>query len=495
VKRKTFVLAALVTVSATCAAEIQKTPASDQPTTQQSTARPSNSPLSPSPTASLEQAPQATPPQTPTPNQNPASLSLPGNITVELKGLSNPSSGLGSLGSTGLAALFGAVGVVVGAWITSRTQRKIAGETTKTQREIAGETTKTQREIAGETTKTQLEIAGESRKHETKKQDKDIALAKEGQEQQLSLEMIKIEEAAKRLKQEMDSSGKEIYLAATRLVHERQTEQAKLIHMFSDKLLSEREQDRALALFAVSSFVDPDVIERLAKGGDALVSRSSLSKLAASGRDAAASTAQEVLNEGASRDDRNSIVLVYLTEDGQMEATGFFCRESIIVTSAIAEVGKQIYYRHVPNDKLLLAKCIAADPANLIVVAQVDGKGAHPLRLRSDEFKLDPEHPCVVTAWQRGIDGKFIVRTGIVKALHVSDFIASGVEKRQAATDLIEISIFTEQGWNGAPVFDDRGSIMAMLVARKHFQELSYAVPVTLVEEVMRPCETEDKVR
>jgi hypothetical protein len=381
------------------------------------------------------------------------------------------------------AALLTAIGTVVVTVITARKRNEL-------ERELAETKTELERQLAEMKAGLERELAEETRYLDWAKQEAGFAQAdkttRASQEHDLSLETIRIDHERRRLRQQTNASELEIELAATRLAREQQLEQAKLVHLFSDRFLSEREPDRAFALFAISSFVDTNIIKRLAKGGEGIVSRSSLSRLAASGSDAAAVAAQEVLNEEALFD-RTSVVLVSSKNDGSMRATGFFCRESIIVTSAIAAVGSPIYYRHRLSDPPQSAKCIATDPENLIVVASVDGKAkARPLRTRSDEYQLDRERRKNVTIWQWRLDDrKFIVRSGIVEAVGITISFASSTEERQAGKGLIEISILSEQGCAGAPVFDDRGRVLGVIIAEKHSRELSYAVSMNVVEKII----------
>jgi hypothetical protein len=69
-------------------------------------------------------------------------------------------------------------------------------------------------------------------------------------------------------------------MAATRFVHEQQVAEAELIRSFSDRLLSENETERTFALFVLSAYISPEVIGRLAAAGEAIISTSSLEKLA-----------------------------------------------------------------------------------------------------------------------------------------------------------------------------------------------------------------------
>jgi len=95
-------------------------------------------------------------------------------------------------------------------------------------------------------------------------------------ENQISVEL-------QRLGFQHDISSSDTYLSVSRLVHDQQMAEVELIRSFSDRLLGEAERDRLFALFVLSAYVSPEVIGRLASGGEEIISTQSLEKLAAIG--------------------------------------------------------------------------------------------------------------------------------------------------------------------------------------------------------------------
>jgi hypothetical protein len=114
-----------------------------------------------------------------------------------------------------------------------------------------------------------------------------------------TLEERRIQQELERLRQETGASDFQSVMAVKKLVYDKQVEEAKLIHLYFDRLRNGDPPQRDLAFIALSSFVGPEIIERLALGGESLVSRSGLSRLAALGKDAAADAAQNALNADA----------------------------------------------------------------------------------------------------------------------------------------------------------------------------------------------------
>jgi hypothetical protein len=92
-------------------------------------------------------------------------------------------------------------------------------------------------------------------------------------------------------------SDSDSYLAVTRFVHDRQMAEAELLRSFSERLLSESERERSFALFVLSAYVDPVIIERLAAGGEEVVSTRSLEGLSRIDGDEISRVAKAILEQ------------------------------------------------------------------------------------------------------------------------------------------------------------------------------------------------------
>ena len=80
-----------------------------------------------------------------------------------------------------------------------------------------------------------------------------------------------------------------------RFAHEQQVAEAALVQAFSDRLLSEDERDSTFALFALSAYVSTDVIERIADGGEQIISNATLEKLSLVAERQVSSVANSIL--------------------------------------------------------------------------------------------------------------------------------------------------------------------------------------------------------
>jgi hypothetical protein len=228
-------------------------------------------------TASAVPAPVAAPPATP----------LPPRVVVELQGppaAQGTSGGLVAGTITAVIAALGALAVAAyNGWRMGSTERMKADtardmEIVKGQaaehllhlEQAFGAAQEEARQIS-ERAKAESALAHDRQKDEANR------LLQTGQHQdKIALEMQALQLRA-------NVSDTEAYMAVKRLQHERDLAQANLVNTFFGKLLSESQRERDLALFAISAFVDPERLAMLAAGGEAIVSRESLSRLAARG--------------------------------------------------------------------------------------------------------------------------------------------------------------------------------------------------------------------
>jgi hypothetical protein len=125
------------------------------------------------------------------------------------------------------------------------------------------------------------------------------------EQNKLSIEENRIAVELKRLGFQSGVSDNEAYLAASRFVHEQQVAEAELIRSFADRLLGETEKERSFALCVLSAYVSPEVIERIAAGGEAIVSKESLEKLAAVERYEISKVARSILERRKSSSKSN----------------------------------------------------------------------------------------------------------------------------------------------------------------------------------------------
>ncbi len=139
--------------------------------------------------------------------------------------------------------------------------------------------------------------------------DRLYAASQAAEKNKLSIEENRIAVEVKRLGFQSGVSGNDTYLAAMRFVHEQQIAEAELIRSFSDKLLSESERERSFAVFILSAYISPEVISRLAAGGEDIISTKSLEKLAAIDGYQISDVAQSILARRKANDEnvvRNS---------------------------------------------------------------------------------------------------------------------------------------------------------------------------------------------
>jgi hypothetical protein len=80
--------------------------------------------------------------------------------------------------------------------------------------------------------------------------------------------------------QRLGISNDETYLAATRFVHDQRIAEVELLRSFSDRLLGNTDRERLFALLVLSAYVNPEVIGRLADGGNEIIPTANLKTLA-----------------------------------------------------------------------------------------------------------------------------------------------------------------------------------------------------------------------
>jgi hypothetical protein len=396
-----------------------------------------------------------------------ATSGIPSEITVKLVTL--PSTGSGF---AGWSAIIVAVIMVIGsggfALITAKQNKNLQNESQKKREEH--------------------ELAIEELRRELAREE-----LRQNQGHELTIEELRREQAREELRQKTGASLLEIEQAAWKIVHDQQVEEAKLIHLYFDKLTSSNPKEQDLALIAISAFIDSSVVERLASGGRETLSRSSLSRLAAGGS-ATAVSAQAALNRQW-LNMNGSIVRVRTKrneQEDQQFATGFFATSDLIVTLAVTEQGKDIYFDDGPNSNVQVARCVAVDEKRLIMAAKVEQSSTEsPLILRRYPIQWE-ESPVNGTLVQRTDEGEFIARFGTVSNMASGSRSSGDDEGAQDIPDLIKVHVLSEPGTGGAPLFDEQSFVIGVIVddapgLKGKFPSMtgtSYAVDFTVVSKL-----------
>lgn len=232
------VFAIMLTVSISCAAQNAPAPAASTAT---STA------VAPASAGSAGPPSQA----------GPAGLTvdIPRRYEFKLSGLPEPvppSSGPGWWGSVVVAAIVAAIASVFSSMKTAAISAE-ARQSLETQ--LQAERHEHEREMSSRTEAFQKELHAATQSHKT------------GSDQAtLSREDRKIDNEVARLRQAALSASLELEVTAIRLVRERESEAAKLIHMYLPQLSGASERDRQIALFALSGYVDAEALQKVLDG-------------------------------------------------------------------------------------------------------------------------------------------------------------------------------------------------------------------------------------
>jgi hypothetical protein len=252
-------------------------------------------------------SPQPAPPQTTaekstaesSPTTATASQPLPGAPTTNgsiIVNLPNPiriegaSPGSGGSWSGWLALLGAFVAAAVSWWVGYKTAQS-AEEQRSLMRELATQERETKVSLARLELATKEDHFNKEQAEIKRQADLTHSATQLAARNEIS---IKENQIALELKRLGFQSG-EAFLAATRLVHERQVAEAELIRSFSDRLLGESERESWFALFVLSAYVSPEVIARLAAGGEDIISTANLEKLAAINGDQIADVARSII--------------------------------------------------------------------------------------------------------------------------------------------------------------------------------------------------------
>jgi hypothetical protein len=368
---------------------------------------------------------------------NPPTGVIPSNITVELK--SPPASGgVIATWSTIIIAIIAALASVAAAIYSARMSSR-----------------------------TQLA---------TKTQDIDLQerLQSASHEHEGSLEGRRLRQARRELATNRYLSESEREQAAWKIVHEQKIEEAKLIHLYFDKLTSKDQHQQDLALFALSAFVDSSVIERLVSGSG-IVSNVSASRLAASGDSDAAQAAQAALNQSYA-DATAAVVVVHLGDADKSSCTGFFVSQRHLVAFALAEQGDTIAFHFDRYSVAGNAQVVAVDRASMLMVAEL----SRPIDLKPLELTREEVHRNeTATMIHRARDGRVVVRSGPVTGVGVQIGVLAPSDPT-LMTDNLEIALSVEHGSAGSPVLNDQGRVEGVVVAslsgHSSFSKITYAV-------------------
>lgn len=235
-------------------------PAAEPPLAVASNPSPSAIPI---PAASTASAPAFVP-----------SLAIPSEYKISIAGLPSPaapSSGPGWFGSTVLAALLAALASVITAWLNASKQsllqtalqeaklendNLLAMATREHEETLRALDQRHQNDIVLQQQSHDAALKERDHNHATALKQLDLEHQRTAQGAMLKRDDQRLDTERQRLRRETDASDFEIEIAAARLVREREAETAKLIHLFFDRLASENAVHRALAVRALSDFVD-----------------------------------------------------------------------------------------------------------------------------------------------------------------------------------------------------------------------------------------------
>jgi hypothetical protein len=249
------------------------------PATAERPAAPPSPPSNSQPSSVAPNSPVATAPS------GPITINIPSPIKIEATSTGGGGSGSGWLTFLGVIVTAGVSG-----WVGYQTA-KGAAEMRAQTKELAIQEREVKVELA------HLELATrvdqfEKEQAEKRRQANRTHVIERGK---MGIEEKRIAIELERLGFQSGVSDNEGYLAATRFVHEQQFAEAELIRSFSDRLLGVDERERLFALFVLSAYVNPEVIRRLAAGGEEIISTASLKKLAAVGDYEISAVAQSIL--------------------------------------------------------------------------------------------------------------------------------------------------------------------------------------------------------
>ena len=176
----------------------------------------------------------------------------PQQYEIKMSGLPAPGGGPGWLGSAVIAAVVAGIASLLSSIKTASISAE-ARQALETQ--LQAERLAHERVMKTRAEEFQIELDRVTREHQT-----------ESQEASLSREDQKIGNEVARLRQAALTSDLDLELAASRLVRDRESEAAKLIHTYLPQLTGESDRDRELALFALRDYVDVESLKRVLAG-------------------------------------------------------------------------------------------------------------------------------------------------------------------------------------------------------------------------------------
>jgi hypothetical protein len=125
--------------------------------------------------------------------------------------------------------------------------------------------------------------------------DASYNLSLRSEENKMTIEEKRIAIELQRFGNQYGLSNRDSYLSALKFVHEQQTKEIQLLHSLADRLLSNNETDRMFAVLVLSSYVNADVIGRLAAGGEQIISTACLETLTGIEDDQISKVAKSIL--------------------------------------------------------------------------------------------------------------------------------------------------------------------------------------------------------
>jgi hypothetical protein len=152
-----------------------------------------------------------------------------------------------------------------------------------------------------------------------------------------------------------------------------------------------------------------------------------------------------------------------------MEATGFFCEPSLLITCADVEIGAIIHFRPEPSATGQPARRVANGGRTVVARAEGQMSIGPTLTLRSEARSTCNG----VRVLQWTLQKSFIARVGTVAQADVSDH-------------LFKVRVPLEPGSAGAPVVGEDGSVVGLVTGGASEQDVSYAVKAEAIGRLLQ---------
>ncbi len=186
---------------------------------------------------------------------------------------------------------------------------------------------------------------------------------------------------------------------------------------------------------------------------------------------AVSKTPAEILEEN-----RDSIAVIVAAGDTSLKlGTGFFVRPSgLLLTNFHVVEGAELVGVKLPRAGRIFwaKKARGFDLGNDLVVLEVETPAAKPI-VMGDSEEVHVAEKIVVVGNPQGLEET------------VSDGLISGIREMDGRK-LFQISAPISEGSSGGPVFDERGNVIAVVVASiKSGQNLNFAIPINYAKPLI----------